>query len=180
MIVRQWASQALGRAVGDQVRPHVPTSWLGAVLPCLRHATHSRVEHLHDELCGVVVIPEEKEVPQPQVVGTVELLPAMPQVHVALLDHQPHVPQPAKPAASLSQLHIIWWIFTQHVHKSVRQPLQFGTRSDVANIRVIIMRWVKGRSLLLYTCLLEEVPSMILKNSKASNSYFGVAERSLR
>ena len=33
------------------------------------------------------------------------------------------------------------------------------------------MRWVKGRSLLLYTCLLEEVLSMILKNSKASNSY---------
>ena len=42
------------------------------------------------------------------------------------------------------------------------------------------MRWVKGRSLLLYTCLLEEVPSMILKNSKASNSYSGVAERSQR
>ena len=29
------ASQALGRGVGDQVRPHVPVSWLGAVLPCL-------------------------------------------------------------------------------------------------------------------------------------------------
>src|SRR5215216_704970 len=68
----------------------------------------------------------------------------------------------------------------QHLHKSVRQPLQLGTRSDVANSRVIIMRWVKGRSLLLYTCLLEEVPSMILKNSKASNWYSGVAERSLR
>ena len=54
--------------------------------------------------------------------------------------------------------------------------------SDVANNRVIIMRWVKGRSLLLYTCLVDdtEVPSMILKNSKASNSNSGVAERSLR
>ena len=41
------------------------------------------------------------------------------------------------------------------------------------------MRWVKGRSLVLYTCVLDdtEVPSMILKNSEASNSYYGVAER---
>ena len=45
--------------------------------------------------------------------------------------------------------------------------------SDVANNRVIIMRWVKGRYLVLYTYLVDdiEVPSMILKNSKASNSY---------
>ena len=143
------------------------------------HATHSRVENLHDEHCGVIVVPEEKKVPGPQVVGTVELLPATAQVHVALLDHQLHVPQPANPAAGLSELHIMWRIFTQHVHKSVRQPLQLGTRSDVANNRVIIMRWVKGRSLILYTCVMDdtEVPSMILKNSKASNSYSGEAER---
>ena len=98
---------------------------------------------------------------------------------MALLDHQLHVPQPANPAAGLSELHIMWRILTQHVHKSVRQPLQFGTRSDVANNRVIIMRWVKGRSLVLYTCLVAdtEVPSMTLKNSKASNSYSGEAER---
>ena len=91
-----------------------------------------------------------------------------------------HIPLPAKPAAGLSHLHIIWRIFThQHVHKTVRQPLQFGTMSDVANNRVIIMRWVKGRSLVLYTCLVAdtEVPSMTLKNSKASNSYSGEAER---
>ena len=116
----------------------------------------------------------------PQVVGTVELLSATTQVHVAVPDHQLHIPKPAKPAAGLSQLHILWPMAVQHRHKSVRQPLQFGTRSDVADNRVIIMRWVKGRYLLLYTCLLEEVPSMILKNSKASNSYSGVAERSLR
>ena len=44
------------------------------------------------------------------------------------------------------------------------------------------MRWVKGRSLVLYTCVMDdtEVPRMILKNSKASNSYSGVVERSLR
>ena len=100
------------------------------------HATHSRVEHLHDEHGGVVVVPEEKEVPQPQVVGTIELLPPTRQVHVALLDHQLHIPLPAKPTVGLSQLHIIWRIFThQHVHKTVRQPLQFGTMSDVANNR---------------------------------------------
>ena len=115
----------------------------------------------------------------PQVVGTDELLPATAHVHVALLDHQLHVPQPANPAAGLSELHIIWRIFTQHVHKSVRQPLQFVTRSDVANNRVIIMRSVKWRSLVLYTCLVAdiEVPSMTLKNSKASNSYSSEAER---
>ena len=41
------------------------------------------------------------------------------------------------------------------------------------------MRWVKGRSLVLYTCVKDdtEVPSMILKNSEASNSYCGVVER---
>ena len=41
------------------------------------------------------------------------------------------------------------------------------------------MRWVKGRSLVLYTCVMDdtEVPSMILKNLEASNSYCGVAER---
>ena len=66
----------------------------------------------------------------------VELLLPTIQVHVALLDHQLHIPQPAKPAAGLSQLHIIWRIFThQHVHKTVKQPLPFGTMSDVANNR---------------------------------------------
>ena len=54
----------------------------------------------------------EKKVIGPHVVGTVELLPATAQVHVALLDHQLHVPQPANPAAGLSELHIIWRIFT--------------------------------------------------------------------
>ena len=44
----------------------------------------------------------------------------------------------------------------------------------------MIKRWVKGRSLLLYTCLLEEFSSMIVKNSKPSNLYSIVAERSLR
>ena len=41
------------------------------------------------------------------------------------------------------------------------------------------MRWVKGRSLVLYTCVMDdtEVPSMIVKNSEASNSYYGVAEQ---
>ena len=41
------------------------------------------------------------------------------------------------------------------------------------------MRWVKGRSLVLYTCVMDdtEASSMIVKNSKASNSYCGVAER---
>ena len=41
------------------------------------------------------------------------------------------------------------------------------------------MRWVKGRSLVLYTCVMDdtEVSSMIVKNSEASNSYYGVAER---
>ena len=40
------------------------------------------------------------------------------------------------------------------------------------------MRWVKGRSLVLYTCVMDdtEVPGMIVKNSEASNSYCGVAE----
>ena len=96
----------------------------GIIIDSVAHATHNCVEHLHDEHDGVVVVPEEKKVPQLQVIGTVELLPPTRQVHVALLDHQLHIPLPAKPAAGLSQLHIIWRIFThQHVHKTVRQPL---------------------------------------------------------
>ena len=41
------------------------------------------------------------------------------------------------------------------------------------------MRWVKGRYLVLYTCVMDdtEASSMIVKNSEASNSYCGVAER---
>ena len=41
------------------------------------------------------------------------------------------------------------------------------------------MRWVKGRSLVLYTCLVAdtEEESMMVKNSKASNSYSGEAEQ---
>ena len=126
------------------------------IVVLVAHATHSHVEHLHGEH-GVTVVLEEKEVPVPQVVGTVELPPATTRVHVVVPDHQLHVPMPVKPAAGLSQLHILWPMAVQHRHKSVRQPLQFGTRSDVAKSKVIIMRWVKGRSLLLYTYLLEEV-----------------------
>ena len=41
------------------------------------------------------------------------------------------------------------------------------------------MRWVKGRSLVLYTCVMDdtEASSMIVKNSEASNSHRGVADR---
>ena len=41
------------------------------------------------------------------------------------------------------------------------------------------MRWVKGRSLVLYTCVMDDTegPSTIVKNSEASNSYCGVADR---
>ena len=73
----------------------------GITIVLVAHATHSRVEHLHGEH-GVTVVPEEKELLVPQVVGTVELLPATTQVHVAIPDHQLHVPKPAKPAAGLS------------------------------------------------------------------------------
>src|SRR5215216_3158058 len=86
------------------------------IVVLVAHATHSRVEHLHGGH-GVAVVPEEKEVPMPQVVGTVELLPATTQVHVAVPDHQLHVPMPAKPAAGLSQLHILWPMAVQHLHK---------------------------------------------------------------
>ena len=98
---------------------------------------------------------------------------------MALLNHQLHIPLPAKPAAGLSQLHIIWRIFThQHVHKTVRQPLQFGTTSDVANNRYH-NEMGEGEISRLYTCVMDdtEVSSMIVKNSEASNSYCGVADR---
>ena len=89
------------------------------IVVLVAHATHSRVEHLHGEH-GITIVLEEKEVPVPQVVGTVELLLATTQVHVAVPDHQLHVPMPAKPAVSLSQLHILWPMAVQHLHESVR------------------------------------------------------------
>ena len=143
---------------------------IGIIVVLVAHAAHSRVEHLHGKH-GVAIIPEDKEVPVPQVIGTNKLLPAMTEVHVAVPNHHLHVRMPVKPPAGLSQLHILWPMVVQHLHESVRQPLQCGTRSDVANSRVIIKRWLKGRSLLLYTCLMDdtEVPSMVLKNSEASN-----------
>ena len=92
---------------------------IGIIVVLVAHATHSRVEHLHGEH-GIAIVPKEKEVPVPQVVGTVELLPATTQVHVAVPDRQLHVPMPAKPASGLSQLHILWPMAVQHLHKSFR------------------------------------------------------------
>ena len=47
----------MGRGVGDQGGPHVPVSWLGEVLPCLRPAAgvlpslqaRRRRQHAHRE-----------------------------------------------------------------------------------------------------------------------------------
>ena len=73
----------------------------GIIVVLVAHATHSRVEHLHGEH-GVAAVPEDKEVPMAQDVGTNKLLPSTTQVHVVIPDHHLHVPQPAKPTAGLS------------------------------------------------------------------------------